>query len=318
MKNSKNNFEELIQLCDMNSIKFLEDQRLSEYTNTRTGGKVPLMVFPKEDDELRNVMKLIAEQHLKYYVLGEMTNIVASSKRMDIVIVNLIEFNDSVQFDENSRVLTVGAGCKMKSLSKWAAVHSITGLQWMEGIPGTVGAGAYMNAGFLAGEDFSSTLISARVLMPDLSYKQVTNEQLQYSYRKSSLQSTGGIVTSVQLLVRMGKPWKIKLRMWRYHTRRAKHQPLDLPSAGTVFVPPMPYHVGGILPQMGLTGYTIGGAQISKKSPGFIVGVDHMTGEDYYQLVQFIQQSVFEKYHVRLRPEVRLIGFKDDVDANKK
>lgn len=307
---------EIIERLQQQDIKIIQNVKLSTFTHTKTGGNVPLMVFPKNKNELIFILSVVRDSELSITVLGSMTNVAVASGELRTIIINMTDFITEPVFDSKTNVLTVSAGYEMKRLSQWAMNHSITGLQWMEGIPGTVGAGAYMNAGFLAGHDFQSCMIDATVLMPDLTMQTISNSKMNFSYRRSVIQKNEGIVLSVRFLLRVGKKWKIYLKMAQYHRRRAKNQPLELPSAGTVFVPPTPYHVGGMLPKLGLVGYRIGGAQVSEKSPGFIVGVDHMTGEDYYDLVKFIQKQVMDNYGIELEPEVRLLGFKS-INENK-
>lgn len=303
---------EVLTKLERLGIKLKKNGCLSHYTHTETGGNVDIIVFPHNIDELKKSIQLLKELSIPFIVLGDMTNVAIASGKLNFNIICMNNFVNEPSFSAKDNIVTVTAGYKMKQLSRWAMEHSISGLQWMEGIPGTVGAGVYMNAGFLAGQEFQDHVIDARILMPDMSIKTILNKDLKFSYRYSSLQDNQGIVLSTRLLVRIGKKWKIRAKMAQYHRRRAKNQPLDLPSAGTVFVPPTPYHLGGILPELGLVGHRIGGAEISPKSPGFIVGVDHMTGEDYYAEVKFIQKAVKESYNIDLEPEVRLLGFEDN------
>lgn len=114
---------------------------------------------------------------------------------------------------------------------------------------------------------------------------------------------------SGRFLLRYGKKWKIALRMLQFHRSRAKSQPLELPSAGSVFIPPAPYHVGAIIPKLKLKGKRIGGMEVSNKNAGFIVNVDGGTGEDYLELVKHIEQRVNQEYGLELEREVRFFGF---------
>lgn len=318
MHNGNGVFSNFLTRLKSNSVYFETDVDLSKLSNTRTGGFVKAIVYPVNATELQLVLTSAKEQLIETQVLGDMTNVAIASGELDFVVISMTKYAPQISIDVNTNIVSCGAGVKMKDLSVWAYDHSLSGFQWMEGIPGTVGAGAFMNAGFLPGQDFQNFLVDAQVLMPDNTIRTMTNREFEYGYRHSSIQKNGAIVLSIRLLIRRGKRWKIWIRMHQYHTRRAKHQPLTLPSAGTVFVPPMPFHVGGILPKLGLVGYKIGGAQISELSPGFIVGVDHMTGEDYYNLVKFIQKSVWDSEHIKLEPEVRLLGFDEGkFDATK-
>ncbi|WP_134644343.1 UDP-N-acetylmuramate dehydrogenase [Weissella cibaria] len=294
-----------------------EDVWLRERTHTKTGGKVPYIFYPRNLDELKKVVTTLKSDNVYFEVLGEMTNIAVSEDDLDFVIVNMMRYeNEAEPVWDGNRFLTVSASMKMKQLAIWAFNSNIKGLAWMEGIPGTVGAGIFMNAGFLVGQDMETYLVSAEYLdLDDLQVKTVQNQGLDFRYRYSKFHDMNAIVLQGTFMVYpLKRDWKLPLRKYKlktqmneYHVRRAKNQPLELPSAGTVFVPPMPWHVGGMMRELNLVGHQIGGAQISPKSPGFIVNVGGMTGEDYFDLVDFMQNKVYENYNLRIVPEVRLI-----------
>lgn len=301
------------------AIKYLINVDLSEYTHTLTGGTVPIMIYPQDEVQLVNVVKNLKNLNVEYVVLSGMTNIVVASGRLKFVVLNMSEY--SVRDPKLiGNKLNVSASYEMKALTKWTLTHKVNGLEWMEGIFGTVGAGVYMNAGFLSGQDMEHFLIDVRYLdLNDFEVKTMKNQDMKFRYRYSIFQDMNAIILEANFLVRPIRDMKYsvlrslrsKHKVKKYHKRRADNQPLELPSAGTVFVPPIPYHVGGLLREMKLVGHTIGGAQISTKSPGFIVGVDEMTGEDYAAMVMFIQTEVQKKYGLNLIPEVRLMGFEE-------
>ena len=296
--------------------KVLRNVSLRDYTNTKTGGHVEYMFFPRNIEELILVMSTLKKDNQKFEILGDMTNVAISEVNLDFVVVNMVEFNVSNPIWFENRFLKVSASTKMKFLSNWAYKHDIKGLAWMEGIPGTVGAGIFMNAGFLVGQDIGTYLLNARYLdLTDMKIKTMSNQDLMFRYRYSKFHDMDVIILEgTFLLTAIKHDWlhglrhlNLKRKMSKYHTRRVNNQPLDLPSAGTVFVPPMPWHVGGMIRELKMLGYTIGGAQISTKSPGFIVNIGGMTGEDYFSLVKFIQNQIYINYGIWVIPEVRLL-----------
>ncbi|QEA35197.1 UDP-N-acetylmuramate dehydrogenase [Weissella soli] len=304
-------------------IKF--NQKLKDYSHTKTGGTVKLMFFPKNLDQLKMVINWARSANEHFVILGEMTNVAIASGSLNFVVINMSNYNSIEPKWDGNRILTVTASYKMKELSNWAINNNIRGLGWMEGIPGTVGAGIYMNAGFLLGQDMETYLVDVTYLdLKDMSVKTLKNQELKFGYRYSKLQEMDAIILSGRFLLNeIPNDWKKAIRkirykkiMREYHERRQNNQPLDLPSAGTVFVPPYPWHVGGMLRELGLVGYQIGGAQISAKSPGFIVGVDNMTGEDYFSMVRFIQNEVKVHYDIDLEPEVILLK-NDDIHIHR-
>lgn len=299
-------------------VKYIRNAVLSNYSYTRTGGEVPLMFFPKDVSELKTLLHWIQEKNFKYIILSGMTNIAVASGKLNFLVINMSEYAEYEPKWDGKNFLKVSAGYEMKKLARWTNSKNLKGLEWMEGIPGTIGAGIYMHAGFLLGQDMQTYLVDVEYLdLNDMQIKTINNQSLQFRYRYSKFQDMNVIVLSGRFLVTEIKDdWKKSIRVIKqrklmndYHKRRENNQPLEFPSAGTVFVPPFPFHVGGMLRELNLVGYQIGGARISEKSPGFIIGVDNMTGEDYYQLVMHIQKEIKKHYNVDLIPEVRLIGF---------
>lgn len=299
------------------NIDFKVDVNLSQLTHTKTGGVVKGIMFPKNIEELQIGVRILQDSDERFEVLSGMTNVAVASGELDFWVLSMAKFEVGDP-NLNGRIIEVSASYEMKQLTKWAYKNNVRGLEWMEGIPGTVGAGVYMNAGFLIGQDMEHSLVKVDYFdLDDFKVKTILNQDLKLRYRYSLFQDMSVVILKAQFLVtRVDTMSLTRLRMYKskrlidqYHNRRAKNQPLELPSAGTVFVPPTPWHVGGLLREMNLVGYQIGGAQISPKSPGFIVSVNNMTGEDYYNLVRFIQKQVHDKYGLTLEPEVRLIGF---------
>lgn len=306
---------------ELKMIERVENVSMSNLTHTKTGGIVPVMFYPKNLGELKRVVMHMKQLHQRFEILGGMTNIAVASGNLDFIVINMSKYAYAIPKFEEADILKVSASYEMKKLAVFAVDNDIYDLAWMEGIPGTVGAGVYMNAGFLPNEEFGQFLIDVEVLDLDtLEVRTIKNYQLGFTYRYSNLQHQNVVILSVRLLVRqLAKSWKIglqrtklKKKMKKYHERRSNNQPLERPSAGTVFVPPFPYHVGWMLRELHLVGYRLGTVEISTKSPGFIVGYgDKVLGEDYYEMVQFIKRVILEKYDIELTPEVRLLGFED-------
>lgn len=295
------------------------DVKLEDFTHTKTGGMVNKMYYPTNLNQLIELIQTLKKNNRKFEVLGDMTNVAIASGQLDFDVINMSKYCDSDPTLINNRELVVGAGYKMIDLAYWSVKRKLKGLAWMEGIPGTVGAGIFMNAGFLPGQDIQTFLLEVKSLNLDtLEVETLKNADLNFRYRFSVLQEMNVIILEGSFLMKKlpntlkGNLQYIKqiLLLHKYHKRRSRNQPFDLPSAGTTFVPPTPWHVGGMMRELKLVGHSVGGAQISKKSPGFIVGVNRMTGEDYRDLVLFIQDRVQEEYDIKLAPEVRLLGFK--------
>lgn len=301
-------------------VQIERNVKLEQFTNTRTGGVVNNMYFPTNLEQLIDLVKTLKSNGSKFEVLGDMTNVAVASGQLEFDVINMSEYQDSEPKIINQRELVVGAGYKMMDLAYWSVKNRLKGLAWMEGIPGTVGAGIFMNAGFLPGQDIQTYLLDVTFLnIETMQVETLKNSDLKFRYRYSTLQEMDVIILEGRFLMTKLpntikghlKVIKQKNLLRKYHKRRSKNQPLELPSAGTTFVPPTPWHVGGMLRELNLVGHKIGGAQISEKSPGFIVGAGEMTGEDYRDLVCFVQRRINDEYGVQLVPEVRFLGFRE-------
>lgn len=164
-----------------------------------------------------------------------------------------------------------------------------------------------MNAGAYGGET-KQVVESATVLLPDGTVSRLTNEELDFGYRHSSVQDSHGVVLDATFRLASGDHEQIAAKMNELNARRAAKQPLDLPSCGSVFKRPTGYFAGKLIHDAGLQGYTSGGAQVSTKHAGFIVNIDHGTANDYVAVIHHVQETVKEKFGVSLQTEVRIIG----------
>lgn len=304
------NIDEIVKQLD---VEIQQNIDLSKITHTHTGGIYRYIVYPKTEVQLKETLKKFQENNIKYIVAGGLTNVVFSSKDSDTIIISMTKFGEGMFLTEEhgQPILNVDAKYETKEVSRFLMENAVTGFQWAEGIPGTIGGAIYMNASAY-GPGIDGSLIDITVLTPDLETKVISNRELQFRYRKNSIQEKGYIILSGRFLLRYGKKWKIALRMLQYHRSRAKSQPLELPSAGSVFIPPMPYHVGAIIPKLKLKGKRIGGMEISNKNAGFIVNIDNGTGEDYLELVKYVEQKVIQEYGFDLEREVRFFGFSQE------
>lgn len=178
-------------------------------THTKTGGTWSYVVYPENIDQLVGVLELINESELGYIVVGGLTNSVFSSDNRNAIIINMSRFgnNMSVSEEHGQPVLNVDAKFETKEVAKFLLSKSITGFQWAEGIPGTIGGAVYMNASAY-GPGIDGTLIDVKVLSPDLEVKTLTNKDLKFRYRKSSIQEKGYIILSARFLLRYGKNGK--------------------------------------------------------------------------------------------------------------
>ncbi|MFC2667289.1 MAG: UDP-N-acetylmuramate dehydrogenase, partial [Limosilactobacillus fermentum] len=204
-------------------------------------------------------------------------------------------------------MVTAAAGASYIEVTKIARDHSLTGLEFAAGIPGSIGGAIFMNAGAYGGE--TKTVVDhVTVMERDGQIHQLSNEEMDFGYRHSAVQASGAIVLDATFALKLGDQNAITAQMEDLNARRAAKQPLELPSCGSVFKRPTGYFAGKLIHDAGLQGYTSGGAQVSTKHAGFIVNVNHGTATDYLNVIHHVQETVQEKFGVQLETEVRIIG----------
>ena len=284
-------------------IQILKDEPLSKYTNTKTGGPADWLAFPKDVAEVQKLVQFADANAMPLTVIGNASNLIVRDGGIEGLTMILTQMN-GIQVEGN-RVIAQ-AGASYIETTKAARDHSLTGLEFAAGIPGSVG-GAILNAGAYGGET-KNVASEVTAMLPDGTIKHYNNEELDFGYRHSAVQDNHGIVLEAVFDLKLGDQAEITALMDDLNARRAAKQPLELPSCGSVFKRPEGYFAGKLIHDAGLQGYTSGGAQVSTKHAGFIVNVDHGTATDYLNVIHHVQATVKEKFGVSLETEVRIIG----------
>ena len=294
------------QIISLHLGKVLINEKISNYTTYRVGGKTRAICYPKGEEELIKLVSLLKEKDIKYFVLGNGSNVLFSDLMYDGIIIKLDNFN-KISIEGNT--ITVGAGYPLIKLSNDAMRNSLIGLEFANGIPGTVGGAVFMNAGAY-GEDMSKIVESVRVLTSDGKIKEYTNKQMKFSYRTSMLQDhLDYICVSAKLKLESGNKEEIEKIMTERREQRKATQPLNFPSAGRVFRNPDGMYAGKLIDDMGLKGYTIGKAKVSEKHANFIINTGNAKASDIKKIIDLIKQKALIKYGIRLRVEQRLINW---------
>lgn len=285
-------------------IEIKQDEPLMHYTYTHTGGPADWLAFPKNVEEVQTLVAYANDHQLPLTVLGSASNLIVRDGGIEGLTLILTRMNE-ISVTGNRVIAQAGAAYIETTIA--ARDHSLTGLEFAAGIPGSIGGAIFMNAGAYGGET-KEVVESATVLLPDGTVKRLTNEELDFGYRHSSVQDNHGVVLDATFSLQTGDHDEIAAKMDELNARRAAKQPLDLPSCGSVFKRPTGYFAGKLIHDAGLQGYTAGGAQVSTKHAGFIVNIDHGTANDYVAVIHHVQQTVKEKFGVSLQTEVRIIG----------
>ncbi|MCC4325076.1 UDP-N-acetylmuramate dehydrogenase [Limosilactobacillus reuteri] len=288
-------------------IEIKQDEPLMNYTYTKTGGPADWLAFPETIDQVKELVDYVRKHEMGLTVLGNASNLIVGDGGIDDLTIILTRLN-KIEVHDNK--VTAQAGASYIATTEAARDGELTGLEFAAGIPGSIGGAVFMNAGAYGGET-KNVVSEATVMLPDGTIKHLTNEELDFGYRHSSIQDNNGVVLDATFALKPGKYDDIKARMDDLNERREAKQPLDLPSCGSVFKRPEGYYAGKLIHDAGLQGYTSGGAQVSTKHAGFIVNINHGTAADYVNVIHHVQKTVKEKFGVDLETEVRIIGRQD-------
>lgn len=285
--------------------RVLIDELMKNHTSFKIGGPADAMAFPKNSSELVEIIKFCVSNKIPYMIMGNGTNLLVSDNGIRGLIVKI---NDNMNdYNVKGDILELEAGMLISKASKLALEHSLSGLEFAEGIPGTVGGAVIMNAGAYNGE-MSQVVSETDYLDGEGNIITINNAQHEYGYRTSIIQKRNGTVLKTRLLLQKGDYSKIKSQMDEFNFKRRDKQPLEWPSAGSVFKRPTGFFVGKLIDDCGLRGFNIGGAQISDKHSGFIINRGNATCKDVLSLIEYIQITVERNFGVKLEPEIRIVG----------
>lgn len=286
------------------NIEVKVNEFLKEYTYTKTGGICDVIAFPANIEEVKNIVLWIRENHVPLTILGNASNVIVQDNGIKGIVVM---FDKMSHITINDTLVSVDSGVKLVDLSKVVLEHSLTGLEFACGIPGSMGGGVFMNAGAYGGE-LKDIIHSVTVIDLEGRIKEYSNKDMAFGYRYSKIQETKEIILNTTLKLEHGEKEKIAEKMNELTILRESKQPLEYPSCGSVFKRPIGHFAGQLIQNANLQGYRIGGVEVSKKHAGFIVNIDNGTASDYKKLIEHVQKVVFEKFNVLLETEVKFIG----------
>lgn len=281
----------------------MENIDLSKYTTYKLRAKGAVLVEPKNKSELMTLLKYIKDHNIPYKILGGGSNLIFANDYKGILI-RLTAFDD-FKIEEN--VICVGAGYPLLKLALKVSRLGYTGLEFATGIPGTVGGAIYNNSGAY-GSDMGYVVESVLVITPELEVKRFYNRELNFHYRTSFLkQNPGYICLEANIVLKKGNKEQILEIIEDRKKRRLMSQPLEAPSAGSVFRNPSDIPAGKLIEDLGFKGYQVGGAKVSEKHANFIVTNGHATGKDILEIIDKIQEKVKETYDIDLVLEQEIV-----------
>jgi len=282
-----------------------ENVSLKSFNTYKIDGKASFLIKVETIEGLINVLKDLKKENINYFIIGAGSNLVIDDY-FDGAIIKLEGLNNIKR--DNLKVIAE-AGAMMGKLTKFTVDNNLTGLEWAINIPGTIGGSIANNAGAYNSEIFDD-LVSIKVLTKNLEIEEIPKEKLEYSYRHTNIGELNLIVLEATFLLQEGnKEDSLKLIKDRCE-RRMKSQPLDMPSAGSVFRNPLNDHAGRLIEEAGLKGKQIGGAKISEKHANFIVNTGNATSNDIKNLIKLVHDEIKNKYDVDLTIEQEILEWK--------
>lgn len=283
----------------------MQDEPLKNHTSMKCGGPADFLLTPCSIESLREVIEFCSAENLPIFVMGNGTNLIVRDKGIRGVVVKLSE--KFSQYTVKDNIIEAEAGIFVSKLARIALENELTGMEFAEGIPGTLGGAVTMNAGAYGGE-MSDIVIRTHYLDNQNNINIIEGKQHKFGKRTSFIQQDGGIVLKSEILLKKGNKDEIKTLMESFKNQRREKQPLELPSAGSIFKRPEGFFAGKLIQDCGLRGYRIGGAEVSCKHCGFIVNADNASSADIINLIEYIQEKVKEKFGVTLQTEVKIVG----------
>lgn len=298
--------ERLAALCQLEKIPVLWDEPMKNHTSFKIGGPAAALCVPKDRRQLRELVGFVQREGVDSWYIGNGSNLLVSDEGLNGVAI-LLDSGFDGEIEVDGTVLLAPAGKKLSAVCAAACAAGLTGLEFAYGIPGSVGGAVYMNAGAYGGE-MKDRLLWVEYLAPTGEIVRLEQEQLSLSYRHSRFMEEGmqgSCIVRAAFGLQRGEKAAIQSEMDRILNQRRQKQPLEYPSAGSTFKRPQGAFAAQLIDQCGLKGFTVGGAQVSKKHAGFVINTGKATCADVLELTRQVRECVQEKTGYLLELEVR-------------
>ena len=291
--------------CCIDEENIMRDEPMSKHTSFKIGGPADIYIVPQSKEEFIDAMKVLTVHNYPYMIVGNGTDLLIKDGGIEGAVINTAELNN-IQVCGDA--LIAGAGTTLESLCNAALSSSLTGIEFACGIPGTIGGAVYMNAGAYGGEIKDVCEWCNVIDMKSLKQCKIYRDDMNFGYRTSTVQQKGYITLEACFKLKKGESNDIKSRMDEFNRKRREKQPLEFPSAGSVFKRPEGYYAGKLIEDAGLKGMCVGGAQVSEKHTGFIINRGSASADDVIKLIRLVQRTIKEKFGVDMHPEIKIIG----------
>ena len=283
------------------------DEKMSNHTSFKTGGNADIFAKLTSEDEVKYVLQYAKKNKIPITVIGNGTNLLVRDGGIRGIVIQVDLKNIEVINSEEKIIIKAGSGVSLARLSNIAKENSGAGLEFAIGIPGTLGGAIKMNAGAY-GAEMQNVIKNTKYIDLDGNIKIIENKEHEFEYRNSIFSKINGIILESVIELPKGKLEEIETQMKTNMKSRIEKQPVDKPSAGSTFKRGNGYITAQLIDECGLKGCQIGGAKVSLKHAGFVINVGNATSKDILDLIEYIQAKVYEKFNVKIEPEIQIIG----------
>jgi UDP-N-acetylmuramate dehydrogenase len=284
--------------------RVLFDAPMRQFTSMKVGGPADSLLFPKDADELKKVIRFARRKKIPFLILGKGTNLVVRDKGVRGWVINLTQGMKKIKI--GGEMIEAEAGLSLQQLVQFSIQKGLTGLEPFYGIPGTVGGGLAMNAGAW-GAELKDVLLSVTLMKEDGEIVERSRSRLRFSYRGLVIPPSW-IILKGRFQLKKGKKEETLERVKSYSEMRKRKQPLDYPSAGSIFKNPKEGPAGKWIEEAGLKGFRIGQAMVSDRHANFIINLGKAKAEEVIRLMEFVEKKIYEEKGISLEREVKVVG----------
>lgn len=295
---------QLVELCKKLNCEYALDEPMSRHTTFRIGGNARLVVYPESKEQISEIIKTANKENIRLVTIGNGSNLLVADEGINACVMILDEHMGDIRLIGNDMIYAE-AGAMLIRVCRFALEHSLSGLEFAYGIPGSCGGGAFMNAGAYGGE-MKDVLVKCDHIDAQGNSGSLDGDKLNLSYRHSAYYDNGCTITGIYLKLKKGNPDEIREKMEDLISRRRDKQPIEYPSAGSTFKRPEGYFAGALIQECNLKGKSVGGAQVSEKHAGFVINKGGATCKDVLELCKICSDTVYEQKGVRLEMEIRV------------
>ena len=287
--------------------KIIFDEPMKKHTSFKIGGTADQFIKVTNEEELKEAIKYAKDKNLKITIIGNGSNLLVLDKGIRGLVIKIDIQKLEIERKEKYAKITVGSGYKTMALGIKLMNEDLSGFEELSGIPGTIGGAIFMNAGAY-GKEIKDINISTKCMDYDGEIFELSNKEQEFEYRSSVFNKKDYIILETKLRLEYGKKEEIKKKMEGYLSSRKEKQPIEYPSAGSTFKRQEGVITAKLIDECGLKGFQIGGAKVSEKHAGFVINSDNATAKDVIDLIKYIKEKVNEKYGIKIKEEIRIVG----------